>query len=145
MGKYDPLTAFLSGLNGRTVRLTFAEIEKVIGQPLPSKSKVVRAWWSNNPDNNVMTRAWLASGYRTAQVDIGNETLTFEPNVARGFGEMQQSEFKSASEENAPVPAASKKPGRHPTFGVWKGLVKLDPDYDYTKPADPEWGKVYED
>lgn len=33
----------------------------------------------------------------------------------------------------------------HPVFGMWKGIVTLDPDYDYTQPADPDWGKVYDD
>ncbi len=33
----------------------------------------------------------------------------------------------------------------HPVFGMWKGVVTLDPDYDYTQPADPDWGKVYDD
>jgi transcriptional regulator with XRE-family HTH domain len=33
----------------------------------------------------------------------------------------------------------------HPVFGMWKGIVTLDPNYDYTQPADPDWGKVYND
>jgi hypothetical protein len=36
-------------------------------------------------------------------------------------------------------------PAPHPAFGAWRGLVTLDPNYDYTQPADPDWGKVYED
>lgn len=36
-------------------------------------------------------------------------------------------------------------PENHPAFGALKGMLTLDPDYDYTQPADPDWGKVYED
>ena len=56
MGKYDPLGAFLKANGTEHVPMTFAEIEKVIGEPLPN-SKTYPAWWSNNPSNNVMAIA----------------------------------------------------------------------------------------
>lgn len=124
--------------------MTFDEIEQVIGSRLPQKSKGIRAWWSNNPDNNVMTRAWLAAGFETAQVDIAGERLTFVPanRNAKGLEEMSQAKF-SHTEQQSADPA--KKPGRHPAWGLWKGRVTLVPGVDYTQPADPDWGKVYED
>ena len=61
-----------------------------------------------------------------------------------GFEEMTQSEFVQKQS-----PAAAKSKGlegkRHPAWGIWKGRVTVLPDVDYTQPADPEWGKVYED
>lgn len=76
MGKYDPLTRFLAEASGTEIPMTFAEIEQVTGHPLPA-SKRYPAWWSNNPSNNVMTKAWLAAGYQTERVDIGGERLVF--------------------------------------------------------------------
>ena len=76
MGKYDPLGRFLADATGTEVPLTFGEIERITGFPLPA-SKRYPAWWSNNPDNNVMTRAWLDAGFLTEQVDIGGERLVF--------------------------------------------------------------------
>ena len=76
MGKYDPLTEFLAETAGDEVPMTFAEIERVTGHALPA-SRRYPAWWSNNPDNNVMTKAWLAAGFQTEQVDIGREQLVF--------------------------------------------------------------------
>ncbi len=76
MGKYDPLTQFLSQASGTEVPMTFAEIEQVTGHPLPA-SKQYPAWWSNNPSNNVMTKAWLAAGCQTERVDISGERLVF--------------------------------------------------------------------
>ncbi|MDG4881815.1 helix-turn-helix transcriptional regulator [Mesorhizobium sp. WSM4884] len=35
-------------------------------------------------------------------------------------------------------------PGADPLFGCMAGTLKLLPDVDYTAPADPDWGKVYD-
>lgn len=148
MGKYDPLTTFLKGNQGREIRMTFREIERIVGQALPSKAKLIRAWWSNNPSNNVMTKAWLAAGYKTAQVDIAGETLVFTPAGKAqvvGFAESKQAKFGTRGDTDAAIqPPFEKKPRRHPAFGVWVGKVTLLPDYDYTQPSDPDWGKVYD-
>lgn len=82
MGKYEPLTQFLAQASGAEVPMTFAEIERVTGHPLPA-SKKYPAWWSNNPSNNVMTKAWLAAGYQTERVDIGGERLVFRRTADR--------------------------------------------------------------
>lgn len=143
MSKYEPLTQFLKAKHGRQVRMSFAEIEQVLGQKLPGKSKGIRAWWSNNPSNNVLTRAWLAAGYKSAQVDITGEKVSFVPvAAAEGFSEMKQSDFKSKPEQPEPKQDA---PAPHPAFGALKGMIRLLPDVDYTEPADPDWGKVYDD
>jgi len=37
------------------------------------------------------------------------------------------------------------RPGeRHPLFGALKGFTHIPPGVDLTEPADPDWGKVYE-
>jgi transcriptional regulator with XRE-family HTH domain len=33
----------------------------------------------------------------------------------------------------------------HPGYGCMKGTMTIPPDLDLTAPADPDWGKVYED
>ncbi|UVC17423.1 helix-turn-helix transcriptional regulator [Mesorhizobium onobrychidis] len=35
--------------------------------------------------------------------------------------------------------------GADPLFGCMAGTLTLLPDVDYTAPADPDWGKVYDD
>ncbi|TPI47074.1 helix-turn-helix transcriptional regulator [Mesorhizobium sp. B2-9-1] len=42
--------------------------------------------------------------------------------------------------ENYVVPP----PGADPLFGCMAGTLKLLPEVDYTAPADPDWGKVYD-
>lgn len=78
MSKYDPFTAYLREQPYREVRLGFGDLEKILGFKLPSSASQHRAWWSNNGSNNVMTKAWLSAGFRTRDVDMENERLTFE-------------------------------------------------------------------
>jgi hypothetical protein len=51
---------------------------------------------------------------------------------------------ESQSENPEPLPQA-KKNERHPLFGALKGVTLVPPGVDLTEPADPDWGKVYED
>ncbi len=77
MRKYQPLETFLRDQRASEVAMTFAEIERVLGTKLPPAAHAHRAWWSNNPSNNVMTRSWLAAGYVTERVDMAAERLVF--------------------------------------------------------------------
>lgn len=80
--KYDPLTRYLRDQRSQEVPMTFREIERVIGFELPEKASGIRAWWSNNPSNNVMTKAWLAAGFITERVDMSSRKLVFRRNGA---------------------------------------------------------------
>ena len=64
MSKYSRLGEFLRSQRTKEVPMTFAEIERVTGARLPANSPQYPAWWSNNPSNNVMTKIWLAAGFR---------------------------------------------------------------------------------
>jgi len=129
MGKYSRLGEFLRAQRTKQVPMTFAEIERVIGAKLPPNSPQYPAWWSNNPSNNVMTKVWLAAGFRTEQVDTKARKVVFrrvEQNV------------------DEPTAAPAKKAGQHPIIGALKGSVHIPEGVDLTEPADPEWGKVYD-
>lgn len=134
MGKYAPLRDFLIDLDQPLVAMSFDQIEKLLGQPLPS-SKVSRSFWSNNPDNNVMTREWLAAGFLAESVDVKGGKLVFRRR------EELPVLFPGESPENLPV----KPVGRDPLFGCMRGTLKLLPGIDYTQPADPSWGRLYDD
>ena len=62
--------------------MTFDDIEKVIGSKLPPRASTHRAWFSNNPTSNPMTRAWLTAGYRSADVDMTRRKLVFRKIVS---------------------------------------------------------------
>ena len=132
MGKYQPLGTFLRDQRSQEVPLTFGEIEKITGVKLPPKAQHHRAWWSNNPSNNVMTKVWLEAGYETARVDMTSRRLVF-----RRVGKALTGDNKTSS--------AAKKGERHPLFGALKDVTFVPPGVDLTEPADPDWGKVYDD
>jgi hypothetical protein len=126
MSKYDPLLTYLSQSRDESVPMGFSEIENVLGFELPPSSRRQRAWWSNNPTNNVMTQAWLDAGYETANVDMAGEKLM----------------FKKVHET---PPVRTRRDGEHPLFGALKGMLTLPPDLDLTLPADPEWADRLDD
>ena len=129
MGKYEPLADHLRKLGYGQVRMKFEEIERVLGFPLPPSSRNHRAWWSNNPSNNVMTHAWLDAGYQTEAVDMEQRKLVFH-RVAP----------KAAPPEPDAPPKAATGGAPHPLFGCLKGTVTIPDGVDLTEPADPDWG-----
>ncbi|HMK80954.1 MAG TPA: hypothetical protein VK438_14965 [Xanthobacteraceae bacterium] len=131
MGKYEPLGQFLRRQRAREVPLTFREIEKITGVKLPPKAQHHRAWWSNNPDNSVMTKVWLAAGFESAQVDIEGRKLVFRRVAGT-----------AASASRPALKPYATKEGRHPIFGALKDITRLVPGVDLTEPADPEWADL---
>ncbi|MCF8504720.1 MAG: hypothetical protein K9G59_07380 [Caulobacter sp.] len=108
--------------------MTFAEIERVTGHALPA-SKQYPAWWSNNPANNVMTRAWLAAGFQTERVDIGGERLVFRRVAA------------AAEKSVSTAPAAPLREGTlleriRASLG---GMVTVAPGVDLSAPVSDIW------
>lgn len=77
MNKYQPLTDHLKSRQASQYPITFKEIESLIGDALPPSAYRHRAWWSNNPSNSVMTKAWLEAGWISTDVDIEDRKLVF--------------------------------------------------------------------
>jgi hypothetical protein len=78
MSKYAPLQRHLAGLAVRKIRLPFAEIERILGFPLPASARAYAPWWANVGGSHVQARAWLGAGWRTCQVDIPGEVIGFQ-------------------------------------------------------------------
>lgn len=129
MGKYEPLGIYLREQRAQEVPLSFSQIERITGVRLPPKAQHHRAWWSNNPSNNVMTKVWIEAGFESTRVDMAARKLVF-----RRIGRTPV--------EKAATP---RKGERHPLFGALKDVTFIAPGVDLTEPADPDWGKVYDD
>lgn len=128
MSKYAGLGTHLRRQAGSEVPMTFSEIEDVTGTKLPPKAQHSRAWWSNNPSNNVMTKVWLDAGFESAQVDVKGRKLVFRRVTPTGMAEEAQ-EYKAEETESG------NRRGRHPLIGSMKGTFWIDPSWDLTKPA----------
>jgi YD repeat-containing protein len=120
MSIYDPLKDHLAQQRTDEVPMTFDDIERVIGAALPKSAGKFRAWWSNNPTNNVMTQAWIGAGFRTERVDMPGRKLVFR---------------RARAETPAPP-----REGRHPAWGALRGTVKVAPGVDLTDPLLEPWG-----
>lgn len=122
MSKYEPLKRHLAALPAPIWRTNFREIERILGFPLPPSSRRHRALWSNNPQNHVMTKAWLNAGWLTEQVDLEKEELVFR---------------KTGSGENGSSMASS--PATKSPFAGLKGTVRIHADFAITEPTGEEW------
>lgn len=81
MSKYEPLGQFLRRQKSDEVTLSFDQIEKILGFDLPP-SQGSYAWWSNNPDNNVMTKVWLEAGWRVKHIRLKDREIVFSREVS---------------------------------------------------------------
>jgi hypothetical protein len=122
MGKYEPLGVYLRDRHQSEVPMSFEQIEGVIGARLPPKAQEHRAWWSNNPSNNVMTKVWLEAGYQTERVDVPGRKLVFRRTGAV-----------------PPSPAPTGGSGSHPLLGGLAGLMRVQPGVDLTQPVETDW------
>ncbi|ACG78713.1 hypothetical protein PHZ_c2303 [Phenylobacterium zucineum HLK1] len=82
MSKYKPLSQRLSGHGADEWRASFAELEEVLGFPLPKGARSGGSWWANDPDKS-HSRAWTGHGWEVSEVDRAGETVTFRRNAAQ--------------------------------------------------------------
>ena len=127
--RYAPLTAYLRTVSQTHVAMTFAEIEALVGHPLPASARRHRAWWSNNPSNSVITWAWLAAGYKSEQVDMEAGRLVFR--------RVEEEERIPATAEAAP--AADRASLLKALYGALKGTVTVQDGTDLTAPTATDW------
>lgn len=119
MSKYEPLPQFLGTVGGTLHRMSFAEIERVLGFKLPKSAYEHEAWWSNNATGHSHARAWMKFGWRTESVDLAGRKVTFQRSG------------------NAPRPEIS-QPVSDP-WGCMAGTVTIMPGVDLTAPTGDIW------
>ena len=118
MSKYEPLPQFLASVGGRSHRMSFGEIERILGFKLPKSAYQHEAWWSNNATGHSHARAWLKFGWRTVAIDLKGRKVTFE--LVRS--------------EASPEPPAKQDP-----WGCMAGTITIMPGVDLMAPPGDKW------
>ena len=129
MSKYAPLTAHLLASGQAEIPMMFGHVETVIRAKLPSSAYRHRAWWSNNPTNSVITRAWIEAGYISADVDMARRTLVFRKSATDRAPEAPGMDAEDAEDEG----------WFSRVFGALEGTVTIAPGTDLAAPVDNEW------
>jgi len=76
--KYYPLHEYLRPLDQyESIRLTFDQIEAIIGASLPHSARASRAWWANSA--TPQGQAWLDAGWLVDAVDLEEAWAVFRP------------------------------------------------------------------
>jgi DNA-binding transcriptional regulator YiaG len=75
--KYQPLMAYLQRTDAPEVVLSLAEIELLLGEPLPPSAHQKRAWWSNRSKGALQAKAWMEAGYLVEEIDLHTGRITF--------------------------------------------------------------------
>ena len=73
-GEYRALHEYLKGdgPEGGVWRASFAEIESVLGFPLPPSARTRPAWWANDGESE-QSRAWIGAGWQVDEADVESE------------------------------------------------------------------------
>jgi len=73
-GKYTPLRDYLECASD-VVDLSFAELERILGAPLPASARDYRPWWANHAGVNKspQSRAWQDAGFCVNSVRLGKQ------------------------------------------------------------------------
>lgn len=122
MSKYEPLPQFLGSVGGIMHRLSFSEIERIVGFKLPKSAYEHEAWWSNNATGHSHARTWMKFGWRTEAVDLAARKVTFQ---------------RSHPSTTPAMPSTKTDP-----WGCMVGTVTFMPGVDLTQPTGETWNAV---
>ena len=61
-GKYQPLADWLAAQPGPRVALTFAQIEQLLGAPLPPTARAGTGWWWATEPRRSHVQGWRGVG-----------------------------------------------------------------------------------
>lgn len=75
MSKYDRLEHYLKECCVPEIRLSFSEIERIVGFSLPRSAYTYPMWWANG--GHTQAYAWLNAGYIVKDFDLAKRVVLF--------------------------------------------------------------------
>ena len=77
--KYYPLFNYLQQQpDTDLLELSFAEIQAILGRPLPPSAQTMRAWWAN-ASRTAQAISWQEAGWLVDSVDFETQLVIFRP------------------------------------------------------------------
>lgn len=84
-GKYDPIQKWLESQKeaGETrLRVSFQDIERILGDALPESARTHRSWWGNDSTSHTQASAWMRAGWLVETVDLSAQEIFFRTSPA---------------------------------------------------------------
>lgn len=80
MRKYQNLADYLGNLSVTQAKLSFSEIEHLIGENLPPSAKTHQAWWANSrtKDSHTWAHLWLKAGWERTKLSLSGKWVMFQ-------------------------------------------------------------------
>lgn len=127
MSKYASLTThLLEQDHSQPWRASFAEIERVIDAPLPESARCYQAWWANQSGKgHSQAFSWACVGWRTGEVDLENETVTFRYVGDELISVAREQRKKSKGDESEAISIDEAKRRLALTFGVLADQIEI--------------------
>ena len=95
--KYRFLSDYLQDSNQSRVKLSYAEIEEILGFELPESAAVHRTFWANTSSHSIAL-SWLSVNYSVAEVNLEDQYIVFEQ--ARDVETVKKVRSTTTTEEN---------------------------------------------
>ncbi len=81
MAKYNLIYEWLRSKTNAgevVVSITFSEVEKILGVPLPKSARIYREWWANDKTHVQAAGGWMAAGWKVGHANLNSEQVIFE-------------------------------------------------------------------
>lgn len=102
--KYIALTAYLDKSGRDIVKMSFKQIESVLGECLPESAYKYPALWSNSESHSIAF-GWMDAGYISQNLSIANQTVEFvkRDSIKRDGNSQPKNMKKRVSAEKEPT------------------------------------------
>ena len=84
-GKYDAIQNWLEKQKdaGETrLRVTFQDIERILGDTLPNSARNHSSWWANDSSSHTQSSAWMKAGWLVESADLNAQEIFFRTSPA---------------------------------------------------------------
>ena len=75
--KYMPLSEYLLHTGKMELKLTFSEIEEILGFPLDASAFLYREFWANC-SASTKAYSWMDAGYEITDLNLAEKVITFK-------------------------------------------------------------------